>query len=269
MPFEGGEPRRLSVGPGHAITLVARGNRAIFTRFDEDGRQHIWRMNLDGSGLTQITNSSGEQLLDVSNDGRSFTFTRVDSARAVWVGSVETGKSVIVGGTSLGIGFFTQSGEHVLVVDLQPDNNGLVQTVFRLVPTAGGPEVAQFTQPPQAIDPSEGGPNEWAFLNRDDPARNVYLLKLGGTDMKQISKFADGRLTDQEWSHDRKSIAVVRRDDLGENVWIVDVATGAAKQVTKFDAQDVVQVKWTLDDKRVVVRAGTTSRDVVLISDFK
>ena len=86
---------------------------------------------------------------------------------------------------------------------------------------------------------------------------------------KQLTKFADGRLTDHVWSPDARWIAVVRRDEDGENVWVVDANGGSPKQVTKFDGQDVFQIQWTPDSQRVVVRAGTLSRDVVLISNFQ
>jgi Tol biopolymer transport system component len=70
------------------------------------------------------------------------------------------------------------------------------------------------------------------------------------------------------WSSDLHWIAVVRRDDNGENVWVVDANGKSPKQITKFDGQEVFDVEWTRDSKRVVVRAGTLSRDVVLISNF-
>ena len=270
LPFEGGEPQRITVGPGHAITVVARGNRAVFTRYDEDGQQHIWRVNLDGSGLAQITNGGGEGLLDVSNDGTRFTFIRVDSARGTWIGDVDGGQvSEVAPGSVLGVGFFSRDGRNVMVADFAPDAKGLVQTIFRVIPVTGGPEVTKFTQPPQAIDPSEGREGEWSFMNRDDPARNVYTMSFAGGAMHKLTNFTDGRLTDHEWSPDQRHIAVVRRDDAGENVWVVDANGGAAKQITKFDGQDVAQIKWTRDSKRVVVLSGTTSRDVVLITNFK
>ncbi len=270
LPFEGGEPRRIGVGPGHAINVQARGERAVFTRYDETGQQHIWRVNLDGSGLTQLTNGGGENLLDVSNDGTKFTFARTDTSRGVWLGQVDGGPvTAIAPGSVLGVGFFSRNGQEVIVLDLEPDDRGLVQTIFRIIPTDGGPEVARYTQPPQAIDPMEGRENEWSFLNRDDPARNVYVAPLNTTTMHQITKFTDGRLVDHEWSPDRTRIAVVRRDDAGENVWVVDAKSGGAKQITRFDNQDVAEFQWTRDSQRVLVRAGTTTRDVVMMSNFK
>jgi Tol biopolymer transport system component len=87
--------------------------------------------------------------------------------------------------------------------------------------------------------------------------------------MHKITNFTDGRLTDHEWSPDRQRVAVVRRDDAGENVWVVDVKSGSAKQITHFDNQEVAEMQWALDSQRVAVRAGTTSRDVVMMSNFK
>jgi len=87
--------------------------------------------------------------------------------------------------------------------------------------------------------------------------------------MRKITNFTDGLLTDHEWSPDRRRIAVVRRDDAGENLWVVDVKGGSAKQLTTFDGEDIAEMQWSLDSQRVVVSAGTQSRDVVLISNFQ
>jgi len=139
-----------------------------------------------------------------------------------------------------------------------------------IFPALGGAEVASYQQLPQELD------TEWgldgvsrSYLDRDDPARNVFRRPLGKQQSTQLTRFADGRLTDHVWSPDARRIAVVRRDEEGENVWVVDASGGSPKQVTKFDGQDVSQIEWTLDNQKVVVRAGNQSRDVVLISNFK
>ncbi|HXV14390.1 MAG TPA: hypothetical protein VEC56_09315, partial [Candidatus Krumholzibacteria bacterium] len=169
-----------------------------------------------------------------------------------------------------GIGFFTNDGKSVGAVELEPDASGLVQTVFRIVSLEDGSEVYRFTSPPQAIDPSEGGPGEWTYIDRNDPARNVYAMDYSsGGSARKITHFTDGRLTDHEWSPDLRRIAVVRHDDNGENLWVVNADGSAPKQITKFDGEDIVEFDWTLDSKRVVVRAGTQSRDVVLISNLR
>ncbi|MCI0451532.1 MAG: protein kinase [Candidatus Latescibacteria bacterium] len=270
MPFEGGEPRRLAVGPGHATNVIARGNRIFFQRYDDDGQQHVWRMNLDGSALTQLTNGGGENLLDVSRDASRLVFARIDSTQGVWLLPADGGEAVPVDAAgSLGVGFFSRDGDDVIVVDLVPDGGGLVQTVFRVVSVENRAEVMHFTSPPQALDHAEAPDGALSFLDRNDSARNVFSIKFAGGEPRQITTFTDGRLTDHEWSPDLKRIAVVRHDDAGENVWVLDAEGGPTKQVTRFDGEDVFQIDWTPDSSRILVRAGTLSRDVVLISNFR
>jgi Tol biopolymer transport system component len=269
VPFEGGEPRRLTVGPGHAVTAFARGDRVVFQRFDDDGQQHIWCMGIDGVGLKQVTRGGGEELLDVSPDGSMVAFARVDSTKGVWVVSVEGEEAMLLAPDAiLNFAAFSRDGKYVVVADLETDANGLVQSVVRILPVSGGADVHRFLQPPQVIDPTQGREGEWTFMGRDDPARNLYAFNAATGASQQLTHFSDGRLTDHVWSSDLHWIAVVRRDDNGENVWVVDANGKSPKQITKFDGQEVFDVEWTRDSKRVVVRAGTLSRDVVLISNF-
>jgi serine/threonine protein kinase/Tol biopolymer transport system component len=270
LPFEGGEPRRLAVGPGHATSVIARQQHVVFQRYDDDGQQHIWRMGLDGDGLKQITQGGGEQLLDVSPDGSMVAFGRVDSSSGVWVTSIEGKDAVLLAPEAvLNFAGFSRDGEHIVVADLEMDANGLVQTVVRVVPASGGHDVQRFTQPPQVLDPSEGKDGEWTFLGRDDPNRNLYVMNYTAGSIEKLTNFTDGRLTDHVWSPDLGRIAVVRRDDAGENVWVVDANGGSPKQVTRFDGQEVFDVQWAPDSQRIVVRAGILSRDAVLISNFQ
>jgi eukaryotic-like serine/threonine-protein kinase len=269
ISFEGGEPRRLTVGPGHAVTALARGNRIVFQRFDDDGQQHLWRMGVDGAGLKQVTRGGGEELLDVSPDGSVIAFARIDSTKGVWVVPVESEEARLLAPDAvLNFATFSRDGKYVVVADLEADASGLIQSIVRALPLSGGADLQRFTQPPQALDPTQGREGEWTFMNRDDPARNLYAMNAATGASKQLTHFPDGRLTDHVWSPDLQWIAVVRRDDNGENAWVVDANGKSPKQITKFDGQELFDVEWTPDSKRVVVRAGTLSRDVVLISNF-
>jgi len=271
IPITGGEPQRLSAGPGHVTQLIARGNTAIFQRYDENGQQHIWRINIDGSGLKQVTAGGGEALLDVSRDGRQVAFAYGDSTRGVWVIPIEGGEVVPVAPAAVSaFALFSPDGKQVVVFKLEPGASGLIETVFIFFASSGGPELGRFTQKPNAID-DEWEPNglSWTYLDRDDPARNVFRQQVGKEQATQITRFANGRLTDHAWSPDARWIAVVRRGDEGENVWVVDASGGSPKQVTKFDGEEIFQIKWSSDSQGVVVRAGNLSRDVVLISNFQ
>jgi serine/threonine protein kinase len=270
VPLEGGEQARLAAGPGHVTRLFARGNAAVFQRYDEDQHQHIWRMNLDGTGLQAVTNAGGETVLDVTLDGRLAAFTYTDSTRGVWVVPVGGGDVVPIAPRGEAAAVFSPDGKEISVVTLTPDASGFIQTVFTIFPSSGGPEIRRFAQQPDFIDIEwELSGTSLTYLGRDNPARNVFRYQIEGNQVTQITRFADGRVTDHEWSPDAGRIAIVHRGEEGENVWVVDAGGSAPKQVTRFDGEDVFQIEWTLDGRRVVVRAGTQSRDVVLISDFR
>ena len=268
LPATGGEPRRIQVGPGHATNVIARGSKVAFQRFDDDGGQHIWRVNADGSGLAQITHGTGELLVDMSDDGSLISYATQDSTQTLWLIPYAGGEATSFAvGTLFGTGFFSRDGSQIVAATLEPDAGGLVQVVFKVMSVADKSVVQSFKQPPSALDPSEGPDARWSAINRDDPARNIYLYGVDGT-VKQVTRFTDGRLSDHEWSRDFRRIAVVRRDDVGENVWVVNADGSSPKQITRFDGLDVAEMSWSTDNRYIAVRAGTASKDVVLIKNF-
>jgi len=207
-------------------------------------------------------------LIDMSPNGEMISFARLDSLQTLWVVPYMGGEArAIARETVQGLtGAFTRDSEHVVLTGFQPDANQLVQLVFRVV-SLDGKEVARFAQPAFAVDPNEGPNQQWSIINRDDPARNVYFMD---TDVppKQVTRFTDGRLVNHVWSHDMRRVAVVRLDEAGENVWVTNADGSSPKQLTRFDGQDVFKMMWTDDDRHIAVRAGTQTRDVVLVREF-
>ena len=269
IPFAGGEKRWLPTGAGHAFGAIARRDRVVFMRFENEA-QHIWAMGVDGAGLKQITDGGSENILDVSPDGTTVAFGRLDSTSGVWLTNVDGNSPRLIAPDALmQTAIFTSDSRHVIVVELHPDASGLVQTVLRVMPVDGGDEVGRFTPPPQAIDPSPGAGTEWTYLNRNDAAQNVFAGSIAGAAERKVTNFTDGRVTDHMWSPDFTRIAVVRRDDAGENLWVVNADGSSPKQITSFDNQDIFEIEWTFDSKLLAMRAGTLSRDVVLIKNFQ
>jgi len=270
IALAGGEPRRLTIEPGHAIAVIARQDQTIFQRIEEDGQQHIWRMGLDGSDPRQITSGGGERLLHVSLDGSLVAFSRSDSAKGVWVVPSTGGEATLIAPKAEpAFGGFSRDGKNIFVIELRIDASGLIQRFVRLLPVAGGREIANFLRPPEALDPQQGEADETTFLYRDDPVRNVYAASRASDTRRKITNFTNGRLTIHRWSPDMRRVAVVRHDETGANVWVVNANGGSPTQITRFDGQDIPEIAWTPDSQRVVVRAGTSSRDVVLISNFQ
>ncbi len=53
------------------------------------------------------------------------------------------------------------------------------------------------------------------------------------------------------------------------NIWRLPLAGSPSKQITDFDSQLIYSFDWSRDGKDLAVARGTTSRDVILITDFQ
>jgi Tol biopolymer transport system component len=84
-----------------------------------------------------------------------------------------------------------------------------------------------------------------------------------------VTRFPDGRLESFAWSPDRRKLAVARREGSATNAWITDADGSRPLQVTHFTTEEIFDMVWLPDSRGLVVGAGTSSRDAVLIRNFR
>jgi Tol biopolymer transport system component len=258
-------------GDGHVMILRSRSGRIVLWRIDADQQMHVWRMEPAG-GMKQLTSGTGERLVDLSPDGKWFTYTVSDSTRGVWIMSTDGGEGRLVAPRAQpGIGSFSPDNQLVITLEYEADEKGFVRPVFKVTPIEGGEAVTTLRLPQRATDyegrPGDGG--AVTFIDNADPNRNVYVADIVDQAMRKVTQFTDGVITDHQWSDDGKRLAVVRRLPDGENVWILDRDGNKPVQATHFTRLDVVQVAWAPDNVHVVANAGQTSNDVVLVRNFR
>jgi Tol biopolymer transport system component len=265
----GGEPRPLTSGTLHSFNARAAAGVVLFDREDATG-VHIWRVATDGSGLRQLTSGGGEQVGDVSRDGRFVAFSPYDSPRTVSLLSVENGAVSRLPEEASGILGFSPDSSRLMAGVLEADAQGLSRTVWKAFPVAGGSPTATLRLPGSAMDPTWSPDGRGlTFRNRADAAWNVYRQDEGGKEPVSVTRFTDGRLTAHAWSPDGTRLAVVRRTDEGGNVWVAGPDGSRPLQVTQLTSADVFTVRWMPDNRRLVVSAGKLSRDAVLIRSFR
>ena len=265
----GGEPRPLTSGTMHSFNPRASGGVVVFDREDATG-VHIWRMAPDGSGLRQLTSGAGEQVADVSRNGRFAAFAPYDSPRTVSLLSVEDGTVSRITEEASGVLGFSPDSSRLMAGVLEADAQGLSRTVWKAFPVAGGSATATFRLPGPALDPTWSPDGRgMTFRTRADAAWNVYRQDEGGKEPVPVTRFTDGRLTAHAWSPDGTRLAVIRRTDEGGNVWVTGPDGSRPTQVTQLSAADVFALRWLPDSRRLVVSAGKLSRDVVLIRSFR
>jgi Tol biopolymer transport system component len=268
-PAGGGPPTALTSGAGLSVSSNGAQGVIVFMRIDAGG-MHLWRMGPDGSNLRQITSGPGERLNWLSPDGRFAVFTRVDSLAVTWLLSVESGEvSRVASGPDGNLGF-SPDGRFLLVVRYGQAQRGMVEPVWYALPIAGGDSGPDLRLPGTSSNPGWGPDSHgMAFLNTADPAWNVYRKDFGGGEPVPVTHFTDGRVRSYGWSPDGSKLAIARRDGSATNAWITEADGSHPIQVTHFAAEEIFEMKWMPDSRRLVVEAGTSSRDAVLIRDFR
>jgi Tol biopolymer transport system component len=75
--------------------------------------------------------------------------------------------------------------------------------------------------------------------------------------------------TSLSWAPDSKGVRFLDpREGVGK-LWLQPLAGGKPKQITNFSSDRIYSFDWSPDGKQLVVARGTSSSDIVLISNFR
>ena len=265
----GGEAHQLTTDDAHSVNVRAANGRLFFDRLDQTGT-HAWRMAANGSDQRQLTTGTGEQIVAVSPDGASFISSHYDAPQKFTVMSTEDGKVLLEKSGVFGVLGFSPDSRSVLLGSPEKNAQGLVETVWRVFPIAGGEPTATFRFPKQSSGPA------WApdgravnYRNLADPAWNVYRLPLDGGAPVVVTRFTSGRVTGFDWSPDGKKLAVLLEGADNSSLWIVEADGSRPVQATQFASERVLGTDWMPDNRALAVFAGTITADAVLIRDFR
>ncbi|MFZ0748181.1 MAG: DPP IV N-terminal domain-containing protein, partial [Pyrinomonadaceae bacterium] len=264
--------KQLTTGMGRedgypAVNWTPDG-RIIYDSTASGGR-HIWIMNADGSDQRQLTDGAYEdQGVRVSHDGRYIVFTSNrtgtyhvyrmdidgDNLKQLTNGPGEIGPSfspdglwVICNSPSLGSWKVPVDGGELV----QLTNNSWASSM-----SLDGKLVAY-------VRPSGAGPVSW----------NISIIPFeGGPVLKSFDVTSDSRPV-VRWTPDGRAI-IYNLTNGGvlsgvTNLWIQSFDGGQPKQLTNFTAATFFSFAWSPDSKWLAYGRGTTSSDVVLITEFR
>ena len=231
MNADGTSQRPLTTDPSEdQLPNVTPDGRYVVFSSERGGFPSLWRMDLDGGNLKQLTFGQEDYAQNVSPDGRWVLFDSWRSGRKTpWKVSIDGGEPTQV------IDKFTASPQ------FSPD----------------GKWIAAYFQDEQAgspwrimIAPVDGnGP-----VKVMDPVAVVDRIAI------------DVGVT---WSPDGRSIWYVNTRDGTANLYSQSIDGGAPKQLTKFTDNGVGVFNFSLDGKTLAFMRSTERSDVVLISDFR
>jgi eukaryotic-like serine/threonine-protein kinase len=231
MNADGTNQRPLATDPSEdqLPNVTPDGRYVVFTS-ERGGFPSIWRMDLDGANLKQLTFGQEDYAQNVSPDGRWVLFHSWRSGRMTpWKVSIDGGEpSQVIDRFSSGPQF-------------SPD----------------GKSIAAYFQDEQA-----GSPWRIMIAPLDGSGSIKVIDPVAAPDRVSIS-------VGVTWAPDGRSIWYVNTRDGAANLYSQSIDGGAPKQLTKFTDNGVGTFKFSRDGKTVAFMRGTIRSDVVLISDFR
>jgi Tol biopolymer transport system component len=231
MNADGNNQRPLTTDPheDYVPTVTPDGRYVVFTS-ERGGFPSLWRMDLDGGSLKQLTSGQEDYAQNVSPDGRWVLFDSWRSGRITpWKISIDGGEPTQV------IDKFTNSPQ------FSPD----------------GKSIAAYFQDEQA-----GSPWRITIAPVDGKGSIKVMDLVAVPDRASIGSGVT-------WAPDGRSIWYVNTRDGTANLYSQSIDGGSPKQLTKFTDNGVGIFNFSRDGKTIALMRGTVRSDVVLISDFR
>jgi serine/threonine protein kinase/Tol biopolymer transport system component len=268
----GASERSLTTAQEFAgVPFFRPGVGIIYMQRAPDLTMHVWRADEHGENARQLTSGPGEQIVDVSPDGRLVLFNQDDNREVLWSVSSEGGKATQLGPSVQGSARFSPDGSrigHVTIREVNGQGN-FVPEIFQV--NGGGTRISPAL-PPRAAD-AKWAPdgNGLTYSSAADDFRNLYLLRFDDGSAKVITRFSDGRISLHRWSPDGRRVLLLRQTGAGptRNLWMTEADGTHPVALTDFQTGDITSMKWSRDGSRVYFLYGESSQSVVLVRNFQ
>jgi eukaryotic-like serine/threonine-protein kinase len=212
-----GADRKQLTPPGTVPALydfssVCGDGKRLVTDSNRGGGVNIWRIDMDGSNLTQLTKGNGEINASCSPDGKWVAYQSIQGGKwALWKAKIDGGEPVQLTNGSAESLAFSPDGKWICCVHTpdprKPDELGVL-------PASGGAIVKTFTVPVTAY--LRVG-TRWAadgrsitYIDARRRVSNIWSQSLDGGPPKQLTDFKTDLIFNFAWSADGRKLVLSR-----------------------------------------------------------
>jgi eukaryotic-like serine/threonine-protein kinase len=229
---DGSHKRQLTANAGRNFCpSVSPDGRYVVFGSDRTGVEDIWRMDINGANLKQLTSGHIASRPDCSPDGRWVVYRKGSSgATTVWKVSIDGGVPAQLTGNDKPAAspVISPDGKLLSYLVLNEQN----QPTLNIIPFAG---------------PFAGGE---IIKTIDLPA-----------DVKMSSNFV--------WTADGRGVICKRTTGNGSNLWQQPLDGSSPTPLTDFKSQGIPWFDLSRDGKQLALSRSVLSGEVVLISNFR
>ena len=199
LTFDGQRNTEPSVSPD--------GRYVVFVSFRE-GKPHVWRISINGTGLKQLTTGSYEDIPIFSRDSKEVIYRRLDPP-GLWTISVDGGEPALL--TKEPLPFMDVSPDGSRIAALEHDDKLPAPWRATIALYRGGPPISTFAVP-VGFRPSLPG-IRWSpdgsritYVVSTKGASNVWSQPISGGPPQQLTTFTEGQILYFAWSVDGRLV---------------------------------------------------------------
>ena len=267
---DGQNPRQITSGASdESVVRALPGGELLITQMGEDHTAHIGVTDREGGNPRSLVRGTGEWFQDLSSDGKTLLYVRVDSPRDLWSVPIAGGEPRKIG-TSYGY-FARVSPDNRMVAYLTvPEVEGASPTTCVVAPIEGGAPIATFTWPQQSHLPKWTPDGKGiSFLVSKDTVTSLFIQPLHGGPSRSLTRSDHRRYRGlslvARWEERRSD------EDDRERLQPLERRDGWARpsadhrlRTGKIFAIDVAK-----DGKTIYFLYGNESNDIVLLKNFR
>jgi serine/threonine protein kinase/Tol biopolymer transport system component len=188
------------------------GHYLLFTSDRVTGSPHVWRMDLDGSNLKQLTNGTGEGLPAVTPDGRFVVYFNFGKGTLVSKVSIDGGDSTDLTDKPSSRPTISPDGKFI-ACGYQADSQAAQK--LAIIPIDGGPPLKLFDIP--LTGPRSDRYFKWTldgralvYVDTHGGFSNLWIQPVDGGQAAQLTDFKSDRIYSFDFSRDGKWLALAR-----------------------------------------------------------
>jgi Tol biopolymer transport system component/DNA-binding winged helix-turn-helix (wHTH) protein len=219
MDANGANARQLTpFGAYDTIPSVTGDGRFMVFDSDRSGSSEIWRANIDGTDLRQLTTCGRNSQPSVTPDGQWIVYkSTCDSSGNLWRVSIDGGQPTRLTERAGSWPWVSPDGKSVACEYLA----GPSGTKLAIIPIEGGPPAKEFDVPPQAnfrygVRWSTDGKS----ITYRDWGKGLWRQPLEGGAPERIQGLPDEKIYSYGWSRDGKLLAFTRGMEIRDVVLI-------------------------------------------------
>lgn len=260
--------QQITSGELSMLSLAGMPDGRILAR-SRDGK--VWILNPDGTQLKLFFDASNVEIPIVCGRFVLFTTETASSTDLLRVGLDGTNATSLAAGDVGWSQACTPEGRDVFWHQMGPP-----QRILRM-PLAGGPsvKVADVLEDGMmgnlAISP-DGKFLAYPFEEQHPvPKMKLAVISVDGEAPPKVLD-APGHVYGEvslSWSGDGKALQYLLIRDGATNLWQQPIAGGMPKQLTRFTSGEIFRFNWSSDRKQLLLTRGTTTSDIVLLTNLR